>query len=128
VSAVLELVTRSPVARRERRLRLPGAAIDRDFAAPAQHRFLPGGRRTREIPANALLAQLVEHFHGKEGVDGSSPSEGSGGSLLLTGGFARRRIMRGSAEGPYVNYLETAGGNVMGRKSLTSRGSPRSAR
>ena len=25
----------------------------------------------------ALLAQLVEHFHGKEGVDGSSPSEGS---------------------------------------------------
>src|SRR4051794_25120274 len=24
----------------------------------------------------ALLAQLVEHFHGKEGVDGSSPSEG----------------------------------------------------
>ena len=32
-------------------------------------------------PANlgvpALLAQLVEHLHGKEGVDGSSPSEGS---------------------------------------------------
>jgi hypothetical protein len=26
---------------------------------------------------NALLAQLVEHLHGKEGVDGSSPSEGS---------------------------------------------------
>jgi hypothetical protein len=26
----------------------------------------------------ALLAQLVEHLHGKEGVDGSSPSEGSG--------------------------------------------------
>jgi hypothetical protein len=25
----------------------------------------------------ALLAQLVEHLHGKEGVDGSSPSEGS---------------------------------------------------
>ena len=24
----------------------------------------------------ALLAQLVEHIHGKEGVDGSSPSEG----------------------------------------------------
>ena len=24
----------------------------------------------------ALLAQLVEHLHGKEGVDGSSPSEG----------------------------------------------------
>src|SRR5829696_5049149 len=27
------------------------------------------------VPA-ALLAQLVEHLHGKEGVDGSSPSEG----------------------------------------------------
>jgi hypothetical protein len=26
---------------------------------------------------HALLAQLVEHLHGKEGVDGSSPSEGS---------------------------------------------------
>jgi hypothetical protein len=26
--------------------------------------------------ALALLAQLVEHLHGKEGVDGSSPSEG----------------------------------------------------
>src|SRR5829696_9480409 len=27
---------------------------------------------------HALLAQLVEHLHGKEGVDGSSPSEGLG--------------------------------------------------
>src|SRR5580765_1997373 len=27
-------------------------------------------------PSRALLAQLVEHLHGKEGVDGSSPSEG----------------------------------------------------
>ncbi len=27
-------------------------------------------------PRHALLAQLVEHLHGKEGVDGSSPSEG----------------------------------------------------
>ena len=26
----------------------------------------------------ALVAQLVEHFHGKEGVSGSSPDEGSG--------------------------------------------------
>src|SRR4029079_15099847 len=28
-------------------------------------------------PRRALLAQLVEHFHGKEGVAGSSPAEGS---------------------------------------------------
>src|SRR5437588_6984310 len=30
----------------------------------------------RYPPARAHLAQLVEHFHGKEGVDGSSPSVG----------------------------------------------------
>jgi hypothetical protein len=29
------------------------------------------------LPPLALLAQSVEHLHGKEGVDGSSPSEGS---------------------------------------------------
>ena len=32
--------------------------------------------RTRYPSTPALLAQLVEHLHGKEGVDGSSPSEG----------------------------------------------------
>ena len=32
--------------------------------------------RPRLEPRLALLAQLVEHLHGKEGVDGSSPSEG----------------------------------------------------
>ena len=40
--------------------------------------------------APALLAQLVEHLHGKEGVDGSSPSEGfhllpAQGQLSLSG-------------------------------------------
>jgi hypothetical protein len=34
---------------------------------------------------SALLAQLVEHLHGKEGVDGSSPSEGF---KRLAGAFA----------------------------------------
>jgi hypothetical protein len=33
---------------------------------------------------SALLAQLVEHLHGKEGVDGSSPSEGFAISLQIT--------------------------------------------
>jgi hypothetical protein len=33
------------------------------------------------MAASALLAQLVEHLHGKEGVDGSSPSEGLAPSL-----------------------------------------------
>jgi glycine/D-amino acid oxidase-like deaminating enzyme len=34
-------------------------------------------QRPPKSPASALLAQLVEHFHGKEGVVGSSPTEGS---------------------------------------------------
>src|SRR5436309_246639 len=34
-------------------------------------------RNGATIRVPALLAQLVEHLHGKEGVDGSSPSEGS---------------------------------------------------
>ena len=42
---------------------------------PAVGRKPPRDRATIAVPA--LLAQLVEHLHGKEGVDGSSPSEGS---------------------------------------------------
>ena len=41
---------------------------------PLQPRRPGPGRAT--LRRSALLAQLVEHFHGKEGVDGSSPSEG----------------------------------------------------
>jgi hypothetical protein len=33
-------------------------------------------QKAATLGALALLAQLVEHLHGKEGVDGSSPSEG----------------------------------------------------
>ena len=58
-------------------LRLPPAAADRDFAAPRSPKSASGGAEIQEIPASALLAQLVEHFHGKEGVVGSSPTEGS---------------------------------------------------
>ena len=36
------------------------------------------------MPESALLAQLVEHLHGKEGVDGSSPSEGFAKFLLIS--------------------------------------------
>src|SRR3989454_4990645 len=38
----------------------------------------------------ALLAQLVEHLHGKEGVDGSSPSEGFRKFLLISSFRCRR--------------------------------------
>ena len=58
-------------------LGLPRAAVSLDFAAPALHQLAASVWRIPEIAASALLAQLVEHFHGKEGVDGSSPSEGS---------------------------------------------------
>src|ERR1019366_7116624 len=39
------------------------------------------------IAAPALLAQLVEHFHGKEGVNGSSPLEGFTRTTCKTAGF-----------------------------------------
>jgi hypothetical protein len=64
----------SPRSRHE--LRLRPAAADRDFAAPVHPENGPRRQESQEIPANALLAQLVEHFHGKEGVIGSSPIEG----------------------------------------------------
>jgi hypothetical protein len=67
-----------PGERYKHELGLAEAAVDQDFAAPVQPEIGPGARKMWEVPASALLAQLVEHFHGKEGVDGSSPSEGFG--------------------------------------------------
>ena len=43
-------------------------------ASPGQNL---GAIEMRICRSFALLAQLVEHFHGKEGVAGSSPAEGS---------------------------------------------------
>jgi hypothetical protein len=42
---------------------------------------------------SALLAQLVEHLHGKEGVNGSSPLEGFT-KLLLFSSFSSRTRRR----------------------------------
>ena len=77
---------------RKHELALPAAAADPNFAAPAQYKIAGEARKIRKIPASALLAQLVEHFHGKEGVVGSSPTEGSGGLPLVAGvsGSCRR--------------------------------------
>ena len=72
---------------RERRLRLPRAAVDQDFAPPAQPKTRPGTRKIREIPANADVAQLVEHFTRNEGVPGSSPGVGSQESPAQVGFF-----------------------------------------
>jgi hypothetical protein len=40
-------------------------------------RLLGGRLEGATLSPQTHLAQLVEHLHGKEGVDGSSPSEGS---------------------------------------------------
>src|SRR5439155_14170948 len=44
----------------------------------------------------ALLAQLVEHFHGKEGVAGSSPAEGSPRKPCYGRVFLLREVVIGS--------------------------------
>ena len=56
---------------------LHGASISR--RASESRRSARAGKAAGEaarLRSPALLAQLVEHLHGKEGVDGSSPSEG----------------------------------------------------
>jgi hypothetical protein len=45
------------------------------------------------MAASALLAQLVEHLHGKEGVDGSSPSEGSAKAAQNGGFFVQENLL-----------------------------------
>src|SRR5215207_1935936 len=62
------------------------------FASPP--RAATGAR----LSATALLAQQVEHLHGKEGVDGSSPSEGfvKGQQMAFFVPRSRTRIARGS--------------------------------
>ena len=47
----------------------------RSVARPPQAVTTSRATRAR-LPTVALLAQLVEHLHGKEGVAGSSPAEG----------------------------------------------------
>src|ERR687895_2655355 len=74
----------SPLAAREHPLR-------RAIVAPPGLGEARANRAT--IPTPALLAQLVEHLHGKEGVDGSSPSEGFK-KPLQTSGFNACTVAR----------------------------------
>ena len=54
-----------------------GRAVN-PLAQPSEVRILPPASPRPGLQSGlALLAQSVEHLHGKEGVDGSSPSEGS---------------------------------------------------
>ena len=71
----------------KRRVRLPHAEADLNFAAPLQHQTRQRSRKIQEIPANADVAQLVEHFTRNEGVPGSSPGVGLGRSSRLTCGY-----------------------------------------
>ena len=50
--------------------------------------------RVSKLSDLALLAQLVEHLHGKEGVDGSSPSEGLAERPASRGLFLSERGLR----------------------------------
>src|SRR3954468_15402939 len=58
---------------------LSRAALHKGGPVPAQ-------KTAATIARPALLAQLVEHLHGKEGVSGSSPEEG------FSKGSAPRRL------------------------------------
>jgi hypothetical protein len=51
-------------------------ALRTDLRGRRSFRFASVRSRGGYNPPRALLAQLAEHLHGKEGVDGSSPSEG----------------------------------------------------
>jgi hypothetical protein len=74
----LRPTTSSLVHEPQRRLGLREAAADQPLAAPAQPETRPETRKIHEKPANADVAQLVEHFTRNEGVPGSSPGVGSG--------------------------------------------------
>ena len=52
---------------------------------------------SREIPAQKGLHEARALFHGKEGVDGSSPSEGSFGTPLVAGDAALVSVPRSGA-------------------------------
>ena len=84
----------------KRQLRLRAAAADRNFAAPLQHQTWQRWGRTQEIPANADVAQLVEHFTRNEGVPGSSPGVGSRKALVT-----RRNTGTRSAQDERPRYL-----------------------
>src|SRR5437588_5433096 len=75
----------------------------------------------------ALLAQLVEHLHGKEGVDGSSPSEGSSkspasGRLLLPRLVAFRPTCSGMEH--FLEHLDEEGSDLVVLTSKNRRFRP----
>src|SRR4051794_20543017 len=72
----------------------------------------------------ALLAQLVEHLHGKEGGDGSSPSEGSAKAPEI-GAF----LFRSTCSRSHVRWVwstlwssQVLGSRAKGQKELLQPG------
>ena len=82
-------------------------------------RPLGAAHRAATVGRPALLAQLVEHLHGKEGVDGSSPSEGfpeypckSGYFVVVLGNDRWFRGCTGVHAGLHERrYIPAVGGN-----------------
>ena len=84
------------------------------------------------MAGRALLAQLVEHLHGKEGVSGSSPEEGSGPTIprvVVTSGEAAlppRRLRPRRAPGPPAS-AKSASRNGRANSPATASVAPSSA-
>ena len=56
---------------------------------------LPGPNLAATVVGDALLAQSVEHFHGKEKVIGSFPMEGSTNTLVAAQQALPARLLNG---------------------------------
>ena len=90
-------------------------------------RAAAGRREAAILHASALLAQLVEHLHGKEGVSGSSPEEGFSAPASLDGRGCTNRVRLvglslGFSETPSV----TISGKTIPEVDPTTRRRPRS--
>ena|SRR5829696_4779636 len=76
----------------------------------AASRTPPRRARSRAtLPPRAQLAQLVEHFHGKEGVVGSSPTLGFSGKPRLERGSPVPMVGRPQRRDVSVTYLGFVG-------------------
>jgi len=79
---------RGRAARQKRASSRAGLRLTAGATMQASERAREGRPRRARLARDALLAQLVEHFHGKEGVSGSSPEEG-----FRTNALQRARLL-----------------------------------
>jgi hypothetical protein len=68
-----------------RQLRLRAAEANLNFAAPLQHQTTQRRPKIQEIPANADVAQLVEHFTRNDPPCRNAAPRGTGDSPCLQG-------------------------------------------